>query len=433
MRADVATRSVTTGQAPETGSLSMSKADPASDPSAAHGLKIAYLVNRYPAVSHSFIRREILAVEAAGVTVARFSIRTPAGDLPDPQDRHEADLTTNVLAQGLAQLLFATLRAMIARPAHFASALFLSLRAVSAEPKQGWRHLAYLVEACWLAGRLKGLTHLHAHFGTNSAAVARLLHYLTGIPYSFTVHGPDEFDAPAGLDLRGKIADAYKVMAISSYGRSQLMRWSDPAHWNKLVVMRCGVDRLFTEEPPQIDRQTSVFCCVARLSAQKGLPLLIDAASRLAKTGLAFRLLLVGDGEMRTELEHMIAAHGLGEHVTITGYVDSATVREIVASSLAMVLPSFAEGLPVVIMEALAMRTPVIATAIAGTPELVDASCGWLIAAGSVEALTEAMSSALAATPDAMRAKGEIGRQRVLEHHDVQLNARVLVDLLRAA
>lgn len=429
----MATHSVATVQRQETGSSSKSKADRAFDPAAATGLKIAYLVNRYPAVSHSFIRREILGVEAAGVTVARFSVRAPAADLPDPQDRHEAGLTTIVLAQGLPALLFATLRTMVARPARFASALTLSLRAVTAEPKRGWRHLAYLVEACWLAGHLKGVTHLHAHFGTNPAAVARLVHYLTGIPYSFTVHGPDEFDAPAGLDLRGKIADAHRVMAISSYGRSQLMRWSDPAHWNKLVVMRCGVDRLFTEEPPQLERQTSVFCCVARLSAQKGLPLLIEAAASLAKAGLVFHLVLVGDGEMRTELERMIAAHGLGGHVTITGYVDSATVREIVASSLAMVLPSFAEGLPVVIMESLAMRTPVIASAIAGTPELVDANCGWLIPAGSVEALTEAMSSALAATPDSMRAKGEIGRQRVLEHHDAQLNARDLVELLRAA
>ena len=327
--------------------------------------------------------------------------------------------------------MLAILRSVVRRPGRFVAALTLALRGFAAEPKHGWRHLVYLIEACWLAGRLDGVDHLHAHFGTNPAAVARLAHILTGIPYSFTVHGPDEFDAPVALDLRGKIADARWVMAISSYGRSQLMRWSDPAHWLKLVVIRCGVDRLFTEQPPASDRHPATFCCVARLSAQKGLPLLVEAASRLAALGHDFRLILVGDGEMRAELERMIAGHGLQRHITITGYVDSTRVRDIVAGSRALVLPSFAEGLPVVIMEALAMQTPVIVTAIAGTPELVDGQCGWLIPAGSVEALTEAMISALAATPETIAAKGAIGRQRVLEFHDAARNGAALVALLQ--
>jgi glycosyltransferase involved in cell wall biosynthesis len=304
--------------------------------------------------------------------------------------------------------------------------------AFAGQPKDGWRHFVYLVEACWLAGRLAGVDHLHAHFGTNPAAVARLVEVLTGMPYSFTVHGPDEFDAPVALGLRSKIAHARCVMAISSYGRSQLMRWCDPVHWNKLIVMRCGVDELFTSEPPVLERDQTTFCCVARLSAQKGLPLLIEAASRLAAMGLDFSLVLVGDGDMRAQLESMIVKHSLQQRVTIKGYVESADVRDIVARSRAMVLASFAEGLPVVIMEALAMRTPVIATAIAGTPELVDEECGWLIPAGSVEALTDAMAAALAASPASLGAMGDVGRKRVLEHHDAARNGRALVQLFRS-
>ena len=389
-------------------------------------MRIAYLVNKYPAVSHSFIRREIAAIEEAGGFVVRFSIRPAPPGLPDAQDRAELDVTRVVLAKGIAPLALDMVRVATANPAGFVRAARLAGRSVLDDPKRGWKHLAYLAEACWLARRLDGAQHLHAHFGTNPAAVARLVHHLTGLPYSFTVHGPDEFDSPRALDLPGKIADAHSVVAISSYGRSQLMRWSDPRHWHKLAVVRCGVDQLFTAEPPIADRSAPVLCAVARLSAQKGLPLLLDAAARVKARGRRFRLILVGDGEMRAEVETIIASRDLADTVSITGFVDAARVREILLTSRAMVLPSFAEGLPVVIMEALALRTPVIASAIAGTPELVDATCGWLIPAGSVDALVDAMEHALAATPDALQAMGEVGRQRVLEQHDSVRNGAQL-------
>ncbi|WP_242139339.1 glycosyltransferase [Sphingomonas sp. TREG-RG-20F-R18-01] len=389
-------------------------------------MRIAYLVNKYPAVSHSFIRREIAAVEEAGSFVLRFSIRAAPGALPDAKDRAELDLTRVVLANGFAPLALDTVRVAAANPSRFLRAVRLVGRAIADDPKRGWKHFAYLAEACWLARRLDGAQHVHAHFGTNPAAVARLVHHLTGLPYSFTVHGPDEFDSPRGLDLSGKIADAQQVMAISSYGRSQLMRWSSPADWHKISVVRCGVDQLFTEEPPQADRSPPILCAVARLSAQKGLPLLLEAAARLKAQGRTFRLVLVGDGEMRDEIEALIQRRGLSETVTITGFVDAGRVREILLTSRAMVLPSFAEGLPVVIMEALALRTPVIASAIAGTPELVDSTCGWLIPAGSIDALVTAMEQALDATPGTLHAMGAIGRGRVLEQHDSARNGAQL-------
>ncbi|KQS04178.1 hypothetical protein ASG11_07875 [Sphingomonas sp. Leaf357] len=381
-------------------------------------MKIAYLVNRYPAVSHSFIRREILALEASGVDVARFSIRPYDANLPDPADRSEAERTRVVLGQGARPLLLATLKLLFGHPASFFKALGIVLKALLDEPRRGWRQIFYLVEACWLARQFGGVDHLHAHFGTNPAAVARLVSCLTGIPYSFTVHGPDEFDAPGALDLRGKIADARYVMAISSYGRSQLMRWSDPAHWHKIRIVPCGVDRVFTQAiAPRAD-DGKTLCCVARLSAQKGIPLLIDAVSELAGRRADFRLVLVGDGEMRGELEAMIAARGLSGIVSITGFVGAAEVRDILLSSRAMVLPSFAEGLPVVIMEALALETPVLVTAIAGVPELVDRDCGWVIPAGSVSALVEAIDAVLDCDAGTLAAKGRVGRERVLARHD---------------
>lgn len=396
-------------------------------------MKIAYLVNRYPAVSHSFIRREILALEASGVGVTRFSIRPFDRNLPDPADRLEAERTRVVVGQGIGTLILATVKLLFGRPAAFFRSLGIALKAFLDEPRRGWRQIFYLVEACWIARQLGGIDHLHAHFGTNPAAVARLVSCLTGIPYSFTVHGPDEFDAPGALDLRGKIADARYVMAISSYGRSQLMRWSDPVHWHKIRIVPCGVDRVFTQAiPPRADYGKTL-CCVARLSAQKGIPLLIDAVAELAQRRDDLRIVLVGDGEMRGELETMIAARELSEIVSITGFVGAAEVRDILLSSRAMVLPSFAEGLPVVIMEALALETPVLVTAIAGVPELVDEDCGWVVPAGSVSALVEAMNAALDCDAERLAAKGRVGRERVLVRHDSAKIGASLATLFQGA
>ena len=395
-------------------------------------MTIAYLVNHYPTVSHSFIRREILGLEQAGIAVRRFTLRAPPANLPDPQDQAEAAKTTIVLDQGAFRLLAATAGQAFRQPRRWFKALRVAIGMGQGAPLRIVRQMAYLAEACWLAGQMDGVDHLHAHFGTNGAAVARLIHILADIPYSFTVHGPEEFDGPLMLDLPGKIADARYAVAISSFGRSQLMRWTDPKDWGKLLVVRCGVDALFAKAEPQPLVTAPELSCVARLSGQKGLPLLIDAAALLKRRGVDFRLTLVGDGEMRREIEQQIADNGLRDRIVITGYLSAEGVRAAVTGSRAMVLPSFAEGLPVVIMEALALRVPVIVTQIAGTPELVNNQCGWLIPAGAIEPLADAMQAALNARPEDLRAMGEIGRARVLEQHDALRNARSLAEAVGA-
>ena len=393
-------------------------------------MRVAYLINRYPAASHSFIRREIEAVEAEGAEVYRFSVR-PAqlAELPDERDRAEVPKTLVLLHLGVFRLLFDMLRAMILSPARFFATLRTAFSGVEWKPGPLIRRAAYLAEASALARRLRvnRVDHLHAHFGTNPAMVARLASKLSGIPFSFTVHGPDEFDAPVALDLRGKIADSAFSVAISSYGRSQLMRWSRFADWHKIEVVRCGVDESFLAErhhsgPSDMPQ----LCAVARLSCQKGIPLLIEAAARLVAAGKSFRLTLVGDGEMRSEIEAMIRRLNLENVVMITGWASSGNVIDHLLDSRAMVLPSFAEGLPVVIMEALALERPVVVTAIAGTPELVDQECGWLMPAGSIDALVDALGAVIDAPVDRLAAMGRIGRERVLAQHDSRVNGRQL-------
>jgi len=396
-------------------------------------VRLAYLCNLYPAVSHSFVRDEIEAVERAGDEVHRFSVRRPRADLKDPADRREAARTEVVLAHGVPRLLLSALALLVLRPVRTFDSIAAAERLSGPGLRQKVRHLAYWLEAAWLMRRLDrlGVEHLHAHFGTNPAALALIVHAWGGPPFSFTVHGPDEFDAPVTLSLRAKIEAASFVAAISSYGRSQLMRWSSPECWRKIGVVRCGLSRDFLDASPEpVVAGSTEFVCVARLSAQKGLSLLIAACEALRANGERFSLTIIGDGEMRGALEAEIAQRELGDIVRLAGIQTAEEIREHLKRVRAFVLPSFAEGLPVVIMEALALARPVITTAIAGIPELVDQSCGWLIPAGSEDALVEAMTAALHASADDLSAKGAAGRDRVLKLHDAGENARLLVDTI---
>ena len=399
-------------------------------------MRIAYLINCYPATSHSFIRREIEAVEHAGFPVTRFSVRpADTSSLPDGRDRAEIDKTEVLLGMGVARLAAAALQTVARSPRNSFAGIRIALSSMDWTIMGIVRRMAYFAEAAALAKlmRSKQIDHLHAHFGTNPAMVARIASKLSSIPYSFTVHGPDEFDAPRGLDLRGKIADSAFCVAISSFGRSQLMRWSAYTDWHKIEVVRCGVDANFlaTRELPSVPDEPN-FCAVARLGAQKGVPLLIEAAGRLKRAGKKFHLSIVGDGEMRPEIEAMIQRLNLDGVVELVGWASSDVVIERLLAARALVLPSFAEGLPVVIMEALALGRPVIVTAIAGTPELVDAQCGWLISAGSIDALVKAMESAIEAPVERLAEMGAVGRDRVAQQHDAGVNGRQLAHLFQS-
>lgn len=395
-------------------------------------MKIAYFTNEYPKVSHSFIRREILAVERHGFEVQRIALRGWCGTLVDPEDQQERQRTRYVLREGVWALILPTLRVALSHPGRFLAALRLALRMARDSDRPVPYHLVYLAEACrtltWL--RAFGARHVHAHFGTNSAEVTMLAHVLGGPPFSFTVHGPDEFLRPMALDE--KLRRSCFAVAISDFGRSQLFMRTRYEDWGKIKVVHCGLDNTFYEVAPVPVPAARRLVCVGRLSAAKGQLLLLLAAANLAAQGVDFELTLAGDGPMRAELEELIARHRLGRCVHITGWVSSATVRQLILEARALVLPSFAEGLPVVIMEAMALRRPVLATYIAGIPELVRSrKDGWLFPAGSVEELTCAMRECLAVTPSELDRMGADAYERVIARHDVDAEAGKLAELFR--
>lgn len=396
-------------------------------------MRIAYVVNQYPKPSHTFIRREMAALEALGFHVERYSLRQAREGVTDPADGRELERTRVVLAQGPLSLVAFVVAVALKAPWRFTRSLS---RAVSL----GWgsdrgvlRHLAYLVEAATVAWwiRESRCDHLHSHFGTNSTTVAMLASMLTGVPFSFTVHGPEEFDKPLTLALPRKIAAASFVAAVSSFGRSQVYRHCEPAEWGKVHVVRCGVDAAYAHGGSSVAVPSRPrLVCVGRLCEQKGQLLLLEAAKRLNRAGKAFELVLVGDGEMRDEVERRVDGSGLRDRVRITGWASEAVVRKEILDARALVLPSFAEGLPVVLMEALALGRPVISTYVAGIPELVvPGHNGWLVPAGCVDALVGAMAEALGATPERLAAMGGLGARRVGAQHDVGHNARHLARL----
>jgi glycosyltransferase involved in cell wall biosynthesis len=397
-------------------------------------MRIAYLINQYPTISHSFIRREILALERQGHEVLRISVRGWDEERRGKEDQAEWARTRYVLRDGAVPLLLAFLRVLLARPVPLLRAIGLAWKVSRRADRPFPVHLIYLLEACrivlWL--RAEQSEHLHAHFGTNSAEVAMLVRELGGPPWSFTAHGPEEFDKAEFIALPEKIRRADFVVAVSSFGRSQLFRSVSHEHWQKIQVVHCGIEPAFYEGAPGQPGAERRLICVGRLCEQKGQLLLIDAARQLSERGTKFELVLAGDGEMRGELEALIARYKLQDIVRIAGWISSDQVREEILAARALVLPSFAEGLPVVIMEAMALGRPVISTFVAGIPELIDpGQHGWLIPAGDAVALASAMQACLDAPPEMISTMGRAARTKVLERHDIDKEAGKLAELFR--
>lgn len=396
---------------------------------------IAYLLAQYPKTSHTFIRREIVALERLGFTVRRYATRPLNEVLVDPDDVAEQGITRVLLASGVARLLGGTLLSALRRPGRWLDALAQAIR-------MGWRsdrglttYLGYFCEACELVRWMErdGVQHLHAHFATNATSIALLARRLGGPPYSFTVHGPHDLASIPLISMGTKVREAKFVVAISHYARAQVLRFAEPEDEPKVRIVRCGIDGAYLGQcyvpPPQEPR----LVCVARFDPEKGHAVLLEAAARLARSGVAFQLDLIGDGALRPEIERAIRRLGLEGRVDLSGWLGSAQVRDRLLGSRLFVLPSFAEGLPVVLMEALAMGRPVIATYVAGIPELVvDGENGWLVPASSVDDLELALRKALSATEEEHRRMGTRGRERALAQHDVDTEAKKLAELIRS-
>jgi glycosyltransferase involved in cell wall biosynthesis len=395
---------------------------------------IAYLTGEYPRATDTFIQREVAALRAQGQRVETCSVRrTGTEHLVGAEQQAEAKATFYILAAAKAPLtlLSALFSALLRNPRRFLSTLLLAFRTAPPGLRNGLYQLFYFVEAAVLAAHLrkKGVRHLHNHIAKSSCSVAMLTSELSGIPYSFTLHGPDIFFAPDHWRLDEKIARARIVACISHFCRSQAMAFSDPKHWHKLHIIHCGVTPERYDGAPDPKGAALVF--VGRLAPVKGLPILLRALAPLKERHPQIHLTVIGDGPGRSALQHQTDAAGLTENVTFVGYKSQSEVAEALRAADMLVLPSFAEGVPVVLMEAMAARRPVVTTHIAGIPELVtDGTSGLLVPPGDVAALTTAIETVLS-DPARATAMGHAGRARVETAFDIHKEAARLGALLR--
>jgi colanic acid/amylovoran biosynthesis glycosyltransferase len=399
-------------------------------------MKVAYLTNQYPKISHTFIRREIAGVELAGLDVERIAVRASGETFIDAQDEAERVRTRLLLGRGALGLARDVLAVCSRRPARVLRALRTTWALGRLSPRGRLRELAYLAEACTLLrwAYAAGVEHVHVHFASNPVDVALLCRELGGPPFSFTAHGPSDIDSAWARTLPLKVERAAFVVTVCADGRRRLLRWVPPGFEDKVHVVGCGVDGQFfgagTHGVPDAPR----LVCVARHAPEKGLPVLLRAAHKLAGEGRPFELLLIGDGRERPSLEALAASLGLGGRVRFAGWRSGAEIRGAILDSRAMVMSSLSEGLPVVMMEALALHRPVIGTDVGGIAELVvPGQTGWLVPAGSVSQLADAMREVLTLSPAALDELGRRGAQRIAGAHDAADQAGRMAGLLLAS
>jgi glycosyltransferase involved in cell wall biosynthesis len=395
---------------------------------------IAYLTGEYPRATDTFIQREVAALRMRGIDVLTCSIRkTGSEHHVGTEQRSEAQNTFYVLshAKSPANFLRSHAKVLSGAPTRYFSGLRLALRTRPPGAKGLLYQLFYFAEAVVLADYLsrRGIIHLHNHIATASCTVAMLASAVSGIPYSYTIHGPGIFFEPMHWRIDEKTAQASFVACISDFCRSQVMMFSDQAHWSKLHVVHCGVEPSAYSAAERNGRRVLF---VGRLAGVKGIPVLFAALEKILPDFRDVRVTLIGDGPERRQLEAEAKARGLGGVVEFAGYKSQADVAKALQQTDLFVLPSFAEGVPVVLMEAMAARVPVVSSRVAGIPELVeDGVSGILVAPGDVDALARAMADLLRDPARRVR-MGDAGRLKVMAEFNLQQEAGWLAGLLAA-
>ena len=397
-------------------------------------LRIAYLTGEYPRATDTFIQREVAALRAHDLEVGTCSIRrTGAEHHVGEEQRQAAASTFHVLeaARNPLRLISDHFQSFATGPSRYLKALALALGTSPGGVKATLYQLIYFAEAAVLARHLRrtGARHLHNHIAKSSCTVAMLASALSDIPYSFTLHGPDIFFEPVHWRLDEKIRRARFVACISHFCRAQAMAFAEPRDWPKLHIIHCGVDPARYMPAPGPRGARLLF--VGRLAAVKGLPVLFEAMRTLDHPDLT--LAIVGDGPDRASLEAAARdTPALAGKVTFLGYRSQGEVAALLQETDILVLPSFAEGVPVVLMEAMAAELPVIATRIAGIPELVDdGKSGLLVPPGDIKSLAQAIETIIT-NPDDADVMGRAGRATVTAEFDSETEAARLAHLFAA-
>ncbi len=401
------------------------------------GVRLAYLLSRYPAVSHTFFLHEVLGLRARGLDIETASINPPDRPLAalPPVEAAEAQTTYYLKAGGTLKALPTLLGILLTRPGVVMRGLGAVLRLSGLTLRRRMFFLLYLAEALLLGRWMheRGLKHLHVHFGGAVASVGMLAAAAWRIPWSLTIHGPEELLNVDAYQLREKVQAADFVFCISDFCRSQLYQLVPPAHWSKFEVMRLGVDPVLLAPASrntlaEEDGHVLEIVCTGRLVAAKGHTTLLDALRLLCDRGLLLKLTLIGGGPELTWLEHYAARNGLREWVGFTGALSHPATLAHLRRADIFALASFAEGIPVALMEAMSLGVPCVSTTIAGIPELIRHGIdGLLVPPANAIALADALES-MALDVKLRRSLSAAGRQRIITRYNLPLNQELLAN-----
>lgn len=407
-------------------------------------VRTAYLATHYPALSHSFILREIQAVREEGIDVRTYTVRrSPEADMLTPDMRRENAATPALLEKNPRRWAGAVGRMVRRNPKALLGSVGRALRTGAPTAKARLWQLFYLGEAVVLYDDLaaSGIRHVHSHHANGAADVARLVADLGNRidgegawGWSFTMHGSTEFDNVDAHDLPAKLADANAVSAISDYARSQVIRHLPPEQWDKVTITHMSVDPDVFTPPASREHDGPVRAmAIGRLHRVKGFPILIDAIAELRRRGVPVELRIIGQGEMQEALEKQTRDLDLTDLVTLVGPLGEAEIVKELQRTDMYVLSSFMEGLPVVLMEAMSTEAATIATRVAAIPELIeDGVNGLIVPPGNAEALTDAMEK-LARDPQLRAEMGARGREAVLDGFTISSVGPEMARFLRDA
>ena len=392
--------------------------------------KVAYLVSHYPAISHTFILNEIMQLRKEGFEICTASInacdRQPS-QLPEIERPEEA-ATFYVKPAGFLAAMRAVILTAVHHPVGAVRGLLFTIR-LGGTPKRYLYFVEALMLGMWM--RREAVTHLHVHFGMAAATAAMLVSKTFPVTYSITIHGPDEFYDVSKYYLAEKMASAHLVCCIGSFARSQLMLISPSSQWHKYQVVPLGVDPGRFAPGARLAKRHFEIVCIGRLVAAKGQHILLSAVKRLVQEDRDVKLRLVGDGPERSSLERRIADEGLANHVIVEGAVNQDRIPEILKNADVFALASFAEGVPVALMEAMAAEIPCVSTRITGIPELIrDEIDGLLVSPSDDEGMTDALRR-LADEPELRRRLGKAGRARVMDRYNLERNTKALAEVFR--
>jgi len=399
----------------------------------AEKIKLLYLIGQYPAINHSYLLAEVRHLRALGIEVVVASISPP--DRPPeklrPEEQEESARTYYVKSVPLVRAAFENLLELLRHPLRYLHGLLFTFKLGAGGVRRTAYHLAYFAEAVLVGRHMRGhgISHVHASF---SATVALIMTRTCPVTMSFGVYGYGELHDPSASQLQERVKSSRFVRSISRHGRGQLMLCCDRSEWSKLTYVPLGIDaNEFAPVPRRGGSPTFNILCVGRLAPEKGQGLLLEAIASLRAQGHSVHLRLVGDGPDRAWLERRAAELGVASSVEFAGWVEQDRLMALYADTDLFVLPSLAEGIPMVLMEAMAMQIPCVAPCITGIPELIEHGVdGMLFSVADVEDLI-AQIRGLLVSADRRKKIGQQARTRVVRDYDMARNTQGFAEELK--